>query len=398
MFGTEREMNQTRVAALLISAAIMMGLGFLVGRQCAPGGGPSASTQPVPSAVERLPAVQQSSPAPLESPPVTSTASTPSAGAKTAESLVYFPFESLFNESPEGIAAASLLLRWLNTGDSAAAQESLVTYRALSERENFGGEYTTLQWLCEYILADEQGRLIMLENDDGRRFVEFFGAHSWGPLRDYLTGKYGLGRTNPDFLRFLDEIVRFNSPYRDVWEKTPRLMELLDLQPGMQVADIGAGAGYFSFRFAQELGPDGRVHAVEINTRHLDYLQQVATSEGLTNLTVVPTDGAFPDLPEGSMDRIFLCSAYQAVYLSYRQAERDAWVGSLLRALAPDGLLVISENEPVVQSGVVPYRGISVSQPLIEGQLLSYGLELVLEEQLVPQRYVLVMRKPQSAL
>ncbi|MFH1468321.1 MAG: methyltransferase domain-containing protein [Pseudomonadota bacterium] len=315
------------------------------------------------------------------------------AQADPRDSLVFAPFNSLTNESPAGIAAARLLLRHLDGGEREPLEQALASYRELASEENFGGEYPTLQWFCEFSLAEEGQQAVLLENDDGRRFVAFFARDRWAGFREYLKGKYGMGRFQPEQLRFVDELVRFNSPYRQQWEHTDRILELLSVEPGMTVADIGAGAGFFSFRLAQAVGAGGRVLAVETNRHHLDYLRRVQREEGLASLEPVQTEGAFPALPPASLDRVLLCSTYQAIYLYDREDERTAWLEALKAALKPDGLVVISENEPVVPPGVVPYRGTSVSRPLIEGQLLAHGFELVEADQEVPQRYLLVLKK-----
>ncbi len=370
-------MQATRIATLLAVGLALLGVGFALGR-----GSAGHWREPTPH-----------TDAPLAAPQAGSPAAQALARGEPADSLVYLPFDSLTNESPEGIAAARLLVEFLDRGDRSAAERALAAYERLHAVENFGGEYPTLQWFCEYALADEAVRATLLEDADGRRFVELFGANDWTLFRRYLLAKYGLASMKPSQLRYLDELVRFNSPYRARWERTERVLELLALEPGMHVADVGAGGGYFSFRMAASVGPAGVVHAVETNRMHLEYLGFVAATEGLDNLRITPTDGSFPDLPAGSLDRVFLCSTYQAIYLSFREDERRAWIAALLRSLAPGGLVVVSENEPVVDPEVVPYRGISVSRPLIEGQLMAHGLELVREEQLVPQRYLLVMRK-----
>ena len=363
-------MNARNLAAAVAGGVLMFGLGVLFGRS------------------GRDPA-----PAPAASGPARSPAHGSFSEADPRDSLVFAPFNSLTNESPAGVAAARLLLRYLDGGEREPLEQALASYRALAEQENFGGEYSTLQWFCEYSLADEDQRAALLENPDGRRFVAFFAGDQWIGFREYLRGKYGMGRFQPEQLRWVDELVRFNSPYRAQWEHTDRILELLAVEPGMTVADVGAGAGFFSFRLAQAVGQEGRVLAVETNQRHLDYLHRIQREEGLTSLEPVHTDGAFPTVPPASLDRVLLVSTYQAIYLYDREDERTGWLDAMKVALKPDGLVVVSENEPVVPPGVVPYRGTSVSRPLIEGQLLAHGFELVEADQAVPQRYLLVLRK-----
>ncbi len=371
-------MSSLRVVTMVVGGAALLAVGAALGVALGPvESGPEA---PTPSYEPVVP--EGSSPA-----------ARALAQGNPADSLVWFPYDSLINRSAEGTAAARLLIHYLDSGDRGSLERALDSYRRLHAVENFGGEYPTLQWFCEYELAGDAERQGMLEDPDGRRFVWMFGEDDWRQLRWYLEGKYGLARAEAAELRHVDEIVRFNSPYRATWERTDRVLELLDLQPGMQVADVGAGGGYFSYRFAEQVGPEGLVWAVETNDRHLATMRAVSDHEALRNLRLVPSSGAFPDLPAGSLDRVFLCSTYQAIYIALRAEERSAWLDAMLTALDGDGLVVVSENEPVVPAGVVPYRGISVSRPLIEAQLLAHGLELVHAEQPVPQRYLLVLRK-----
>lgn len=315
------------------------------------------------------------------------------AQADPLKSQVFYPFMNLTGPTRGGTAAAKVLIGYLDSGDRALLEQARKTYIGLQEFENWGGEYSTLQWFCEYILAEDAVRATMLNNAEGRRFVELFGSDDWDPLRQYLNGKYRLARMDPGWVLYLDEIIRFNSPYRDQWERSDLVLEAMALEPGMRVADIGSGPGFYSFRFAESVGSSGRVYAVEMSEEHLDYLRLVTSMEGLDQIAVTQTEGPFPEVEEGSLDRVFLCAAYQTIYLSIREDERAAWMEAMKRALAPDGLLVVSENEPVLPPDVVPFGGISVSRPLLESQLLAYGFELVSAEHYVDQRYTLVLRK-----
>ena len=309
------------------------------------------------------------------------------------DSLVYYPFLDLVEPSRGAFEVAQDLIGYLDSGDRALLERARQNLVQLQEVENWGGEYATLQWFCEYALADAGGQAAMLDNDDGRRFAELFGSDDWALLREYLHNKYKPRLTEFGRQWYLDEIVRFNSPYRERWERSDRVLEAMALEPGMHVADIGSGPGFYSFRFADRVGSSGRVYAVEMNTLHVDYISFVAASEGLDQIVATSTEGPFPDVPDGSLDRVFLCAAYQTLYLAIRDEERSTWINAMKRALAPDGLLVVSENEPRPDPGVVAFEGISLSQPLLESQLVAWGFELVSTEHFVDQRYTMVLRQ-----
>ena len=368
-------MSVRPIVGVSLAGLVGLVLGFALGRSSAPVPAPPIEPPPLPSAVEVSPGS------------ATITVSAPSS------SLVFHPFLTVYRASERAVATAELVLRGLETGDTAVLQQARDSYLELEAVENFGGEYPTLRWLCDYLLAEPGQQRALLEDDDARRFVELFGRDDWALLEEYVAAKYGLEPMDHERLWYLDELVRFNSPYRSVWERSERVLELLDLELGMEVADVGAGAGFYSFRFADRVGSDGHVYALEINDLHLGYLRRVAQAEGLEQLAAIATDGAFPAFPEGSLDRVFLCATYQTLYLSVRDGERAAWLEGVRSALAPDGLLMVVDNEPVLAPGVPPFGGISVSRSLVQAQLEASGFELVAAESLVPQRYALVLRK-----
>src|SRR6185295_7813183 len=74
---------------------------------------------------------------------------------------------------------------------------------------------------------------------------------------------------------------------RDRDQQPERVVEVLLLKPGDRVADLGAGGGYFTFRFAEAVGPTGRVYAVDIDPDMTDYLRTRAAEEGYGNVEVI---------------------------------------------------------------------------------------------------------------
>ena len=66
------------------------------------------------------------------------------------------------------------------------------------------------------------------------------------------------------------------------------VIQSLGLSPGKIVADIGSGGGYFSLRFAQAVGKSGKVYAVDVDPKLLDYVRRQGEAMGLSNLLTVP--------------------------------------------------------------------------------------------------------------
>ena len=91
------------------------------------------------------------------------------------------------------------------------------------------------------------------------------------------------------------------------------VMQLLDIRPGMAVADIGAGAGYYTARLSRRVGPAGRVLAEDIMPDYLAGLQRRVTTEGLGNVTLALGEAHDPHLPPGSVDVALLVHMYHEI-------------------------------------------------------------------------------------
>lgn len=126
----------------------------------------------------------------------------------------------------------------------------------------------------------------------------------------------------------------------------PRLMELLELKPGMTVADVGAGFSAWTTRFARRIGETGRVFATEIGAPQLAALRDNAAKEGLKNVTVIEGTVTSAGLPPACCDAILVRDAYH-----HFTAPADM-VRSLAAALKPGGRLAVVDFPPRPNSQV----------------------------------------------
>jgi SAM-dependent methyltransferase len=105
---------------------------------------------------------------------------------------------------------------------------------------------------------------------------------------------------------------------RDKVGEAERVMNLLSVKPGLTVADIGAGSGYYTVRLAKRVGPEGHVYAEDVVPEYLERLAQRVRSEGLTGtVTLVRGDPHDPQLPAGSVDIALLVHMYHEVQQPY---------------------------------------------------------------------------------
>jgi len=132
----------------------------------------------------------------------------------------------------------------------------------------------------------------------------------------------------PEYIRALED------PERDAWQKPAQVIANLALKPGESVADLGAGSGYFTVLLARAVGPAGKLYAIDIEPQMLEYIQQRAKQEKLTNIQTILADPHDAKLPRASVDMIFICDTLHHI------SERSTYYPLLARALKPDGRLV----------------------------------------------------------
>ena len=126
-------------------------------------------------------------------------------------------------------------------------------------------------------------------------------------------------------------------------------MRLAKIGPGMSVADIGAGEGYYTVRLSPLVGKRGRVLAEDIVAETRDRLAERVQRDGLDNVAVRLGEPADPMLPPGSFDRILLVHMYHEVTEPY------AFLWNLRAGLKPDGLVVVVDSDrPVKRHGMPP--------------------------------------------
>lgn len=134
---------------------------------------------------------------------------------------------------------------------------------------------------------------------------------------------------------------------RERMGEAEQVMELAGVKPGMSVADVGAGEGYYTVRLARVVGPKGRVLAEDIVPDVRDALSDRIQRERLDNVAVKLGTPENPMLPAASFDRIFLVHVYHEVASPY------AFLWHLREGVKPDGLVIVVDgNRPVKQHGM----------------------------------------------
>jgi protein-L-isoaspartate O-methyltransferase len=136
---------------------------------------------------------------------------------------------------------------------------------------------------------------------------------------------------------------------RDRLGEAEQVMQLAGVKPGMSVADVGAGQGYYTVRLARVVGAKGRVLAEDILPEVRDSLSDRVQRERLDNVAVKLGTPDDPMLPAQSFDRVFLVHMYHEVASPY------AFLWHLREGVKPEGLVVVVDaDRPVKRHGIPP--------------------------------------------
>ncbi len=150
--------------------------------------------------------------------------------------------------------------------------------------------------------------------------------------------------------------------------EVPELTKLLELKPGMTVADVGAGFGAWTVRFAKVVGNSGRVYASDIGPAQLAALRDTVRRDSLSNVTVIEGAANATNLPALCCDAILIRDAY------HHLTQPEDIVKSLAAALKPGGRLAVIDFPPrpnsEVPSGVpTNRRGHGVPPEVVEKEV-----------------------------
>lgn len=159
---------------------------------------------------------------------------------------------------------------------------------------------------------------------------------------------------------------------RQAEKDVPHLVDILRLEPGMAVADVGAGFGAFTVVLGKWIG-DGTVFATDIGERQLRVIRGYVENEGLKNVTVLEGAAGSTNLPEACCDALFMRDVYHHV------TQVESFNKSVFASLKPGGRLAIIDFRPDPGSKLFPgvpanREGHGIKPNLVEDELKAAGL------------------------
>ena len=190
---------------------------------------------------------------------------------------------------------------------------------------------------------------------------------------------------NPNWQQWVNTFERSG---REVYDKRHAIVAASAVQPGMNIADIGAGTGLFTRLFAEAVTPTGMVYAVDISETFIENILHSSLEQGLANVQGIVNTPRDTGLPADSVDLAFIAATYH--HFEYPAS----MLASIQRALHRDGRLIIIDfrRDPHVSNRWVMghVRG---DKALVIREVQAAGFRLVDDKPLLQSNYFLFFRK-----
>lgn len=177
----------------------------------------------------------------------------------------------------------------------------------------------------------------------------------------------------------------FDAADRDAWQRPAELAALLELAPGLVVADIGAGIGYFLPYLSPAVGDSGKVLALDVEAEMVEYMKARAVREGLKNIEARAVDPADPALAPGTVDRVVLIDTWHHI------DQRVEYTRRLAAGLKPGGSVYVVDFTLEASHGPPPQHRLSPEKVMEE--LTAGGLVAELMTETLPDQYVVRGKK-----
>jgi ubiquinone/menaquinone biosynthesis C-methylase UbiE len=172
-------------------------------------------------------------------------------------------------------------------------------------------------------------------------------------------------------------------------EKPELVLAALELKPGMTVADIGAGTGYYSWRMAQRVGAAGKVYAVDIQPEMIRLLEKQIARRGTENVKPVLSTPSDPRLPVAALDLAIMVDVYHEFQFPYEM------LAAITRALKPGGRLVFVEFRGNDRN--VPIKPLhTMTEKQVRNEAAPHSLKWIKTVSNLPWQHIIVFEKPGS--
>jgi ubiquinone/menaquinone biosynthesis C-methylase UbiE len=182
---------------------------------------------------------------------------------------------------------------------------------------------------------------------------------------------------------------KFEVESREVYSSRKEIVAACHLKPGMVVGDVGAGTGLFTRLFADEVGPKGKVYAVDIADKFLDHIKKTAKEQRLNNIATIKATDVSSELPANSCDLVFICDTYHHFEYPHRT------MTTIHKALKPGGRLIVIDFHRIPgKSREFVLGHVRAGQEVFEKEIIESGFKKVGEDkELLKENYLVRFEK-----
>ncbi len=178
-------------------------------------------------------------------------------------------------------------------------------------------------------------------------------------------------------------IAFLEDPQRDAYQKPMEVINALGVKDGEVIADIGAGSGYFAFRFSHHVGAQGKVFAVDISPDMILHMNRQIRDLKVQNVVTVLAAPDDPLLGDSSIDRFFICDVWHHI------ENQPQYLARLKRMLKPGGQIVMIDFQKR-ELPVGPPTSMKISRDDLVRQMETAGFKVAKEYTFLPYQYFLV--------
>jgi SAM-dependent methyltransferase len=173
---------------------------------------------------------------------------------------------------------------------------------------------------------------------------------------------------------------------REQEERGDLLLQVLALKPGMIVADIGAGTGYYARRMAPFVGSMGVIYAVDVQPEMIKMLSDLSRKAALTNIRPVLATVDHVKLADNSIDLAIMVDVYHELEFPYEV------LASVVRALKPGGKVVFVEYR--AEDSNVPIKRLhKMSAQQIRSEAAVHSLKYERTAHVLPWQHIVIFSK-----
>jgi ubiquinone/menaquinone biosynthesis C-methylase UbiE len=195
---------------------------------------------------------------------------------------------------------------------------------------------------------------------------------------------------NPDVKDYLE---KFEGESREIAAHSKEIVAACKIKPGMVIADVGAGTGLFTRKFATEVGSKGKVFAVDISKTFLEYIEKACKEKEIKNVETILCDQFSTKLPPKSVDLVFICDTYH--HFEFPQKTMQ----SIHEALRPGGQVILIDFQRIEGKSTDLIRQLWILSHVRAGkevfvrEITSSGFKMVGEENFLKENYLVRFEK-----